>query len=275
MTIAEPSTPVQHEAEHGDHPPFIAHHFEDANHQFESGKLGMWIFLVTEILFFSGMFCAYAVYRSMHPEIFSYAAQFLDSKLGGINTVVLICSSLTAAWSVRCAQLGQRKGLILTLALTIIGAFGFLGIKYVEYSHKFHDGLLPGKYYQVQSESVADVGLAPSVTGAEGDAATTEADSGAAGAHAAVEDEHAGSHAPAEGPEPDNVKIFFGIYFAMTGVHGLHVIIGIGVYIWLLFRAIRGDFRPDYYGPVDFTALYWHLVDLIWIFLFPLLYLIH
>ena len=224
----------------------------------------MWIFLVTEILFFSGMFCAYAVYRSMHPEIFSYASQFLDSTMGGVNTVVLICSSLTAAWSVRCAQLGQRKGLILTLALTILGAFGFLGIKYVEYSHKFHDGLLPGKYYQVQSETVADVGIDASVPAEEVPAE--------AAAHAPADST---GHAPVEGPEPENVKIFFGIYFAMTGVHGLHVIIGIGVYIWLLLRAIRGDFRPDYYGPVDFTALYWHLVDLIWIFLFPLLYLIH
>jgi len=265
MTTANQTAALPHDAEAVSKGPFIADHFEDAEHQFDAGKLGMWIFLVTEILFFSGMFCAYAIYRSQHPEIFSYAAQFLDSKMGGINTVVLICSSLTAAWSVRCAQLGQQKGLILTLALTILGAFGFLGIKYVEYSHKFHDGLLPGKYYQVQSVAVTDVGIE---AGAAGEALEWSA--------VPVEEvAYDTGHAPAEGPEPENVKIFFGIYFAMTGVHGLHVIIGIGVYIWLLVRAIKGHFRPDYYGPVDFTALYWHLVDLIWIFLFPLLYLIH
>lgn len=264
MTLANQVATHGDGTEHAPRAPFIAEHFEDAEHQFESGKLGMWFFLVTEILFFSGMFCAYAIYRSQHPEIFSYAAQFLDSKMGGINTVVLICSSLTAAWSVRCAQLGQRKGLILTLALTILGAFGFLGIKYVEYSHKFHDGLLPGKYYHVQSQAVADVGLDATVIGGEAPDEVHD-----------VEPARGTGHAPAEGPEPANVKIFFGIYFAMTGVHGLHVIIGIGVYIWLLVRAIKGHFRPDYYGPVDFTALYWHLVDLIWIFLFPLLYLIH
>ena len=128
---------------HGDKP-FLAHHFEDEDHQFDSGKLGIWAFLVTEVLFFSGLFCAYAIYRSMHPDVFQYAAQALDTKLGAINTSVLILSSLTAAWAVRNAQLGQKKALCLNLAITIACAFGFMGIKYLEYSHKIHLGIIPG-----------------------------------------------------------------------------------------------------------------------------------
>ena len=131
---------------HGDKP-FLQHHFEDEDHQFDSGKLGIWAFLVTEILFFSGLFCAYAIYRAMHPEVFTFASNALDTKWGAINTGVLIFSSLTAAWAVRNAQLGQKRALSINLAVTILCAFGFMGIKYVEYSHKFHLGLFPGDKY--------------------------------------------------------------------------------------------------------------------------------
>ena len=230
-------------AEHGGshdhhHDPHLAHHFETPAQQFEACKLGMWIFLATEILFFSGLFCAYAVYRSNHPEIFAFADHFLDRNLGALNTVVLLFSSLTMAWAVRCAQVRQPGLLKIMLIITLLCAFIFLGIKGVEYHHKWHDGLLWGEHYN------------PSV-------------------HALEEVHELGV------VSPRNVQIFFGIYFCMTGLHAIHIIIGIGAIGWLLKRAYAGEFADGYATPVDLVGLYWHLVDLIWIYLFPLLYLIH
>jgi cytochrome c oxidase subunit III len=233
---------------------FIQHHFDDAKHQFESGKLGIWLFLVQEILFFSALFVAYIIYRAYHPEIFAYGHGYLDSTMGAINTVVLLFSSLSAAWAVRCAQLGQRRGLTLALAVTILCAFGFLGIKYVEYSHKAHIGTLFGRYFAPTEAPDGTALPTPEEIKAAGDSLDP---------------------AIAAKLPPPNTGMFFSIYFAMTGLHGLHVLVGIGIFIWLLLRAHRGDFTPDYIGPIDYAALYWHLVDLIWIFLFPLLYLIH
>ena len=135
-----------------EHAPQLAHHFETPKQQFEAGKLGMWLFLSTEILLFSGLFCAYAVYRANHPEIFVYAHKYLDVTLGGINTVVLICSSLTMAWAVHCAQRGHQRGLVVLLALTLLCACGFLGIKYVEYQHKWKEGLLWGTRFEPKHE---------------------------------------------------------------------------------------------------------------------------
>jgi cytochrome c oxidase subunit III len=279
-------------AGHG-HPPHLAHHFDTPEQQFQSGKLGMWIFLATEILLFGGLFCAYAVYRANHPEIFLYAHRYLDATLGGINTVVLLCSSLTMAWAVRCAQLGKRKGLIVLLSLTLLGGFGFLGIKYVEYEHKWKHGLLWGKSYAPDHGD--DAGAHPEAAEPEsGDTAAAPAEPVAAPAPSngpeaeptlvprAAEgprgtvDPDAGEPAHRAPPEsPRNVQIFFSIYFAMTGLHGLHVIAGMCAIGWTLFRAIGGAFSAQYYTPVDLVGLYWHLVDLIWIYLFPLLYLIH
>ncbi|MBK6940632.1 MAG: cytochrome c oxidase subunit 3 family protein [Planctomycetes bacterium] len=232
---------------HEDPETHLAHHFDTPQQQFDSGKLGIWLFLVTEILFFSGLFCAYTIYRHFHPEVFVYASKFLDTNMGFINTLVLIFSSLTAAWAVRNAQLNQKKSLVINIVLTIACAFAFMGIKYVEYSHKIHDGLLPGPAYTR--------GLEPPAAAAAG--------------HAAAVDPTAGMD------RPDNVHIFFGIYFFMTGLHGFHVLAGIVVWLWLLKRAIKGEFNTKYFGPIDYAALYWHIVDLIWIYLFPLLYLIH
>jgi len=245
------STTAPGAAEH-EHPAHVAHHFESAQHEFDAGKLGIWLFLAQEILFFSGVFCAYAVYRSNHPEIFTYAHRFLDVRLGALNTAVLILSSLTAAWAVRAAQLGQKRVLIFNLAATVVLAFVFLGVKSVEYEHKWKEGLLWGKHYRPHLEGEAH----PGATAPSAGTATPEAE------------------VPA-GVEPKNVHIFFGIYFVMTGLHGIHVIAGIIVFLWLLRRAIRGDFGPGRFGAVDYGALYWHLVDLVWIYLFPLLYLIH
>lgn len=230
------------------HDPHLQHHFSTPSQQAEAGKLGMWLFLATEILLFSGLFCAYAVYRANHPEVFVYAHRFLDSTLGGVNTLVLIFSSFTMAWAVRAAQIGAQKALQVLLAVTLACGFVFLGIKYVEYHHKWKEGLLWGKRYAPSAQAHDAARRVPA---------------------AAAEDAHG---APVE---PRNVHIFFGIYFAMTGLHGLHVIAGMAVLGWLLLRARRGAFGPRYFTPVDLGGLYWHLVDLIWIYLFPLLYLIH
>lgn len=231
----------------------VAHHFATAEQQFDAGKLGMWIFLVTEILFFGGLFCAYAVYRAIHPEIFYYAHQYLDKHLGALNTVVLIFSSLTMAWAVRCAQLDQQRGLVACLAITLLCASVFMGVKYVEYSQKWRHGLLWAGWFRP--------------TELEGESAH--------GRPAEPGQKPQAGHPAEHSAPPRDTGIFFSVYFLMTGLHGLHVLGGMGVIGWLLAGALRGRYGADYFAPVDFVALYWHLVDMIWIFLFPLLYLIH
>jgi heme/copper-type cytochrome/quinol oxidase subunit 3 len=496
---------------HGGHPRFIQHHYDDAQHQFDAGKLGIWLFLAQEVLFFSALFVAYILYRYHHPEIYSYAHKYLDVKYGAINTAVLIFSSLTAAWAVRAAQLNQRAMLIACISLTIGCALAFLGIKYIEYNHKYHEQLLFGRYFDpcvsaggvplitksnechghlstvefkdgkalsgcfqdidqdlqkpsVQADcKVAEIRLeygkprpvpagapydcakgataivkgdggtytftgacdeimvvgkgntiqldtakkvavkgqdntvrATAVDAFAGDetakrfiakgisgpqptlAGVTDADVDenkevvrevgktpiaepcpAEAEHGHGGGEHGSARAPcwrvgyqpavcakkgnkdqygiivdygdheerdhtyrivaeckpgpkppapgdvfadqtptfklgqpavqpqhrltaheeheleAAGPPPEHTNMFFTIYFAMTGLHGIHVLAGVIVFTWLLIRSIKGHFRPDYFGPIDWAALYWHIVDLIWIFLFPLLYLIH
>ena len=260
---------------HERHDPHLAHHFDTPEQQFESGKLGMWIFLATEILLFGGLFCAYAVYRANHPEVFVWAHRYLDVTLGGINTVILICSSFTMAWAVRAAQMGRQKALVTLLSLTILCAFGFLGIKAVEYEHKWKEGLLWGKRFSAELRHAAPATPAPLPTPldkGEERSLIAPAAAGPAGLAATGTTGH-GHDAPAEAPR--NVQLFFSVYFAMTGLHGLHVVVGMAVLGWILRRSIRGEFGPDYFVPVDLVGLYWHLVDLIWIYLFPLLYLIH
>ncbi len=261
------------------HDPHLAHHFETPGQQAESAKLGMWLFLATEILFFGGLFCAYAVYRGNHPEVFIYAHQFLDKILGGINTLVLICSSLTIAWAVRAAQLGKRKRLVALLTATVLLATTFLGIKYVEYKAKWEHGLLWGASYPPTAHEGAPEHVAPPAEAAPAPAPATPA-----GEDTLIPPAPAGPGglaAPAGGGPhvvldvPTRVSLFFSIYFVMTGLHGIHVILGIAVILWLIRRARRGDFDDGYATPVDNVGLYWHLVDLIWIYLFPLLYLIH
>lgn len=211
---------------HDNHPSFLQHHFSDVEQQKESAKLGMWIFLVTEILLFGGLFCFYAIYRAWNPDIFHNAHVHLNVIWGTINTVVLITSSVTMALAIRSMQLGNKKKTILNLLLTLSLAGIFLVIKYFEYSHKIHLGQLPGKYY--------------TFTGIEG----------------------------------NNPHVFFSAYFLMTGLHGIHVLGGMGVISWLILKTKANKFSSQYYTPIELTGLYWHLVDLIWIFLFPLFYLV-
>jgi len=407
-----------HGDHHGDHPSFLAHHFDTPEQQYDSSKLGMWLFLVTEVLFFSGLFCAYALFRYLRPEVFEGCSEFLNTKLGAINTGVLLFSSLTMAWAVRCAQLEQHKTLVGMLGATLSCALIFLGVKAIEYSHKFGLGLVPpgflpddkldydpahllhgnstlylvwmsvpfavillglviwyivaltgrnkvhlrmagplvvafacyfvgiglgmilesGEGHHEESHaSVAAVGgehaEAGHVDGAHANdhASTTEggedhaaADAAAAGtAHADVASSAAASGSPAsaavvppvpaenpgiearkkvleqqekmaeggvaktsagvvaavEAPQKlvfdkKTAGVFFGIYYCMTGIHAIHIIAGIIVLTWLVVRSAREEFKRQYFGPVDNVGLYWHIVDLIWIYLFPLLYLI-
>lgn len=205
---------------------FLQHHFVDADQQFDTAKLGMWIFLVTEILFFGGLFAAYVVYRLWYPELFVLASEELDTLLGGINTLVLIGSSLSVALAIRAAQLNQNKKILINLAITIALACVFMIIKYFEWTHKFDLGIFPGRYYEFG------------------------------------------------GIEHEKANVFFSLYYLMTGLHGIHVVVGIGLMIWLFLRARKKHFDSAYYTPIEITGLYWHLVDIIWIFLFPLFYLI-
>lgn len=260
-----------HTEAHGHSHRFLAHHFATHTQQFDTGKLGMWLFLVQEILFFSGLFCAYAIYRSSHPEIFVYADHFLDRKLGAINTGVLILSSFTIAWAVRATQLRQTKLAAGLLAITLVCAGGFLGIKYVEYHHKFHDGLLWGKNYRPSAEALETVHKEDGPhTGTLHDHTAPHDDGEINDVHPDKPPAYVGARA-----RPANVHIFFGIYFAMTGLHAIHILAGMAVIAWMIRRTLRGDFDDGYFAPVEFTGLYWHLVDLVWIYLFPLLYLIH
>ncbi len=220
-------------------PRFLQPHFESLGSQLDASKLGIWLFLGSEVLFFGGLFTAYGVYRANHRALFDYAHHFLDFRLGALNTVVLIGSSLSAAWSVRCAQLGRRRGLVATLLTTLALAAVFMTVKYLEYSHKLHNGVGWGASCHPSQEILA--ALPPAVRAL---------------------------------PVPARLGTFFSIYYLMTGLHGIHVLVGMGLYVWLTRRALRGDFGPGYYAPVDVVALYWHLVDMIWIFLFPLFYLI-
>jgi cytochrome c oxidase subunit 3 len=359
MAVAE----TAHHEQHG-HGKFIAHHFDDAEQQFQSGKLGIWLFLVTEVLFFSGLFVAYTLWRVNHPEIFQQAHVFLDKFLGGINTVVLLFSSLTMAMAVRSAQLENHKGTAFYTLITMVCAAVFLGVKAIEYSHKWDQGILVRSAFAFKTEhKLPDMWLAqqlgvsdwliilsilPAILlvgfffvagvmaamdkpilskffvalgitvggyflgavggqvymnwkepGPKSHASATaqplllHADSLQDEKHAAtdpghVTDEHAAEHSgPVTGtrpkndphsPDPDSfdrdIGIFFSIYYCMTGLHAFHILCGIVFLAWIYLRSLLCHWRSDYFGPVDYVGLYWHLVDLIWIYLFPLLYLI-
>jgi cytochrome c oxidase subunit 3 len=241
------------DAHHG--PSWLAHHFDTPTQQFESAKLGMWLFLAQEILFFGGLFVAYGIFRDWYPEAFSVGSHLLDWKMGAINTVILLASSFTAAMAVRSAQLGQQKQTTWLLVATLIFAGGFMVVKYFEYTHKIHVGTLPGQFFGHPGFDMTAV----------------------AGAEFNEEMRHAASIAyetSGVGLVPFHLRTFFGIYFVMTGLHGIHVLIGMGLIAWLIVKNQKGHFSAEYNTPVDIVALYWHLVDLIWIFLFPLLYLI-
>ena len=354
--------------DHG-HPEHLAHHFDSPAQQFSTSKLGMWTFLATEVLMFGGLFCAYAVYRSNHPEVYLYAHRALDPFWGMVNTIVLLASSFTMAWGVRAAQMNRKGTLQVMLALTFLGGVVFMCVKGVEYQAKWKHHLFPGTFNAFSSafepkkesdESAVDLkaraihyieshGGTPAKAGVEAhDGQSNAGEHGQsvaeakAGEMTPAKQASAGTIAEAERLErgteesnpasayriqpaamltadgnagmPDAASIaapnvvtgqtniadepslghhrlisyeelpgsdrqvlsaFFSIYFMMTGLHGVHVLVGMGIMVWLFVKASAGTFSEKYFTPVDLGGLYWHLVDLIWIFLFPLLYLIH
>ena len=242
--MATPSAATEQHTHHGHHP-HLQHHFVSMEQQFSTAKLGMWLFLITEILLFSGMFVAYAVFRYWYPEIFHVGHHFLDVHWGAINTIVLLTSSWTVVMAISSIQHGDQKKLVAFLVATVALALIFMGIKYIEYSHKIHEGLLPGAAFSYPVEELK---------------------------HLIQETLQITDNARIEAIV-SRIPIFFTIYFVMTAIHGLHVLGGIIVISWLAYKAKQGTFDPMYYGPIEVTGLYWHLVDIIWIFLFPLLYL--
>ncbi len=207
----------------------LRHHFATAEQQMDAATLGMWTFLITEVLFFGGMFTAYAIYRGIYPAAFASTSEYMNVKIGATNTIVLICSSLTMAMAVRSAQLSRRASLIKYLIFTMIFGTAFLVIKGFEYHEKWVGGHVPGLHWGGYPEH----------------------------------------------PEfAHNAQILFFLYFAMTGMHALHMVVGVGLLTYLLIQGWRNIFHANYYAPVEMIGLYWHFVDIVWIFLFPLLYLI-
>jgi cytochrome c oxidase subunit III len=217
-------------AAHAAHPPGFAHQFEDLDQQHASGSLGMWCFLVTEIMFFGGLFATYIVYRALYLPAFETGSRLLDVRFGAANTVVLIASSLTMALAIHAAQVGKREAQVFFLIATMVLGAIFLGVKFTfEWRHDYLEHLIPGFGFVVQ---------------------------------------------PGWGSGASHVQMFFCFYFFMTGLHALHMIVGIGILTVLTIMAARGRFNEQYYFPLEISGLYWHFVDIVWIFLFPLLYLI-
>jgi cytochrome c oxidase subunit III len=209
------------------HDPNLAHHFDTIEQQTPAIRLGMWLFLGTEVLLFAGLFLGYSVYRHLYHDTFHAASRHLNLVMGTVNTIVLITSSFTVAMAYYSVKIGKNRRAVGLLVFTILCALTFLVIKAFEYSHKFHEGALPGQWFHFHEME------------------------GMPGA-----------------------SLFFTVYFLATGLHAFHVIVGMAILVWVLKRLVRGDFTPKYHIAVELGGLYWHLVDLIWIFLFPLLYLI-
>jgi cytochrome c oxidase subunit III len=220
----------------GLHNPALLHHFADEEQQRDASSLGMWIFLATEVMFFGGLFCAYLIYRSWYFGDFAAASKSINAALGATNTAVLICSSLTVVLAIWAAQTARRSLMILMLILTMLFGVAFLGIKGIEYKDKFEEHHVPGTSFSFDNVPIPG---------------------------------HPGQNA-----NPQHAQIFFALYFIMTGLHALHMVVGLGIFTWLLWMAWKGRFTPRYHTPLEIGGLYWHFVDIVWIYLFPLLYLI-
>jgi cytochrome c oxidase subunit III len=209
------------------HPQGLHHQFEDLEQQHESASLGMWLFLATEIMFFGGVFAAYALYRNAYHDAFGEASRHLDLLLGTINTGVLLCSSLTMALAVRAAQVGLKNLTATLIIVTVLLGSVFLGVKAYEYHHKYEEGSIPTPSFHWEGEA-----------------------------------------------QPAHARLFYCFYFIMTGIHAFHMIIGVPILLLVAWQARRGAYTSHYYAPVEMVGLYWHFVDIVWVFLFPLLYLI-
>jgi cytochrome c oxidase subunit III len=278
------------------HPPGLQHQFEDMKQQEESVSIGMWLFLAQEIMFFGGLFTAYLVFRSRFPMAFAAGSNHLDAFWGGLNTLVLIVSSLTMALTVYFAQKGNRNMQVILILLTMAFGATFLGVKVIEYTDKYNHGLVPVAGWNKkipETEHAAETAAGGESHGApaaeahhanpQGNFMIPETD------HHLVEQAEKGNYLtsaerigyfnPSNGQiDPgkfqNKVQIFFWLYFVMTGLHALHMIVGLALMTWLLYKAWVGTFSHDYFAPVEMSGLYWHFVDIVWIFLFPLLYLL-
>lgn len=243
------------------------HHFKSADHQYASSKQGIWLFLCTEILMFGGLFVGYLIYHSSYPTVFKNGSLTLDWKLGAVNTVVLLVSSFTMAAAINYVQRGLHKIAAIMLALTIACAGAFMVIKYFEYTHKFHVGTVPGKF------SLVD----PSC-GKGGNRSECETRIAALLKNPAeLEKNHVSAEEVAKLKaviSQPKWEMFYGFYFVMSGLHGIHVVAGALLIFWILIKTLRRKVGPEYYTPVEGVGLFWHVVDLVWIYLFPLLYLV-
>lgn len=228
-------------AKNSSHTHHYAHHYESAAHEYDTSKQGVWLFLATEILMFGGLFVGYAYFHKIYPEIFKIGSTFTDWRLGAANTVVLLFSSLTMALGIYYTQVGRHKKAMNMLLITIICGAIFMIIKYFEYSHKIHLGLMPGSWYSAEAQVVID---------------------------------HARAKLPGLTEIPSNLPLYFSFYYMMTGLHGIHVLIGMGLIFWMWLRMAKGWYGPQHFTGVEGVGLFWHLIDLVWIYLFPLLYLV-
>jgi len=215
------------------HNPALKHHFDNLEQQQASEKLGMWMFLATEVMFFAGLFVAYTAYRFWYPAEFEFASSKMNWKFASFNTLLLVTSSMTITFAIRCAQLGDKKGLYRNLLLTAALGTGFMVVKGFEYAEDIHEHILPGKHFGGEIK------------------------------HEAEE----------RGLNTGRVQLFLVFYYVMTGIHGVHLIVGIGCVLWLVYEAYAGRLQPDNAAKGECVSLYWHLVDAIWLFLMPLLYL--
>ena len=304
---------MAHDTHEHYHPPGLQHQFEDMGQQAESDSIGMWMFLVQEIMFFGGLFTVYLVFRSRYPMAFAAGSNHLNVIWGTANTLVLIVSSLTMALAVHFAQLGKRNLQVILIAVTMVLGTVFLAVKAIEYTDKYYEGIVPikGLNLKTPKEKVDN----PSTTAEEHAPSDPDSQKNQSLDSPSSVELKEGEHHEEKYVNPtadfvwndtslavkardggyltnaekigyfsngeidaakfrDKVRIFFWIYFAMTGLHALHMIIGLGIMAWLLWRAFRGEFVPEYYAPVEMAGLYWHFVDIVWIFLFPLLYLL-
>jgi cytochrome c oxidase subunit III len=244
------STAIAHgaaEHAHGEHPPYLRHHFENTAQQADAAGFAMWLFLLTEVMFFGGMFTAYLIYRNWYYPAFVAASHQLNIFWGTLNTAVLITSSFTMAMGVWCAEVRKQSGLVLCLVLTFILGLGFLGIKTIEYKEKIEKHHVPGFHYSLQS--FLDPASDPEIYNEYHDK-------------------------PLALDMARHTEVYFSLYFAMTGMHALHMIIGIALLGYMIIRARAGAYTTGHVTFVENFGLYWHFVDIIWIFLFPLLYLI-
>ncbi len=252
------------------HTPVLKHHFEDLGQQHACERLGIWMFLATEVLFFGGIFGAYTVYRLWYPHDFEAASSHLNRIIATINTVFLITSSLTMTLAIRSAKLGDRGWLIRWLLASAALGTAFMVFKGFEYAEDFHEKYVPGPLFQQEYAAAAEE-IAP-LSHAEAERHTFKPER-QEWAKQMAKQNHGKADTDSGFVSPQRVQLFLCFYYIMTGIHGLHIIIGIGCILWLVWEAWRGTIPPENYSTVEVVSLYWHLVDAIWLFLMPLLYL--